>query len=236
MPLPPALYTVAHGWMCEAHISSILHKLLKCESCAEWCAKVHWCLLDTIVPFYAVLLASAMSCALPAPCQLWLPWCDCGRRWFVPSCGSSSCAIHPQLERCQPTIPLFLLIHRQFGRIHLWLVMTALSCIIKGNMVHRLPDVLCLSHDRGYHMQLTLKNLQLQFNLVPINDNWQWKWTFSIIHQTLPFRWRKVNSKFPHNWILCNKFWKFCRSACAGQSPSVDFLKHKNCFLKALVL
>lgn len=172
----------------------------------------------------------------PAPCQLWLPWCDCGRRWFVPSCGSSSCAIHPQLERCQPTIPLFLLIHRQFGRIHLWLVMTALSCIIKGNMVHRLPDVLCLSHDRGYHMQLTLKNLQLQFNLVPINDNWQWKWTFSIIHQTLPFRWRKVNSKFPHNWILCNKFWKFCRSACAGQSPSVDFLKHKNCFLKALVL
>ena len=171
----------------------------------------------------------------PTPCQLWLPWCDCCRRWFVPSCGSSSCAIHPQLERCQPTIPLFLLIHRQFGRIHLWLVMTALSCIIKGNMVHRLPDVLCLSHDRGYHMQLTLKNLQLRFNLVP-DHNWQWKWTFSIIHQTLPFRWHKVNSKFPHNWLLCNKFWKFCRSACAGQSPSVDFLKHKNCFLKALVL
>ena len=88
MPLPPALYTVAHGWMCEAHISSILHKLLKCESCAEWCAKVHWCLLDTIVPFYAVLLASAMSCALPRPMSIvvamvWLwPQMICAIMWL----------------------------------------------------------------------------------------------------------------------------------------------------------
>ena len=172
MPLPPALYTVAHGWMCEAHISSILHKLLKCESCAEWCAKVHWCLLDTIVPFYAVLLASAMSCALPHPMPIVVAMVWLCRRWFVPSCGSSSCAIHPQLERCQPTIPLFLLIHhrRQFGQIHLWLVMTALSCIIKGNMVLGLSDVLCLSHDLwlSYAANLEKPAATVQFG----SDQW----------------------------------------------------------------
>ena len=161
----------------------------------------------------------------PAPCQLWLPWCDCGRRWFVPSCGSSSCAIHPQLERCQPTIPLFLLIHRQFGRIHLWLVMTTLSCILHnqrkyGAWAPRCPLPITWPW-LSYAANLDKPAATVHFG--PINDNWQWKWTFSIIHQTLPFRWRKVNSKFPHNWILCNKFWKFCRSACAGQSPSVDF-------------
>ena len=119
-PLPPASYAVAHGYLWDAHFDKFAQKVKMWLLHRMMCKSMRMQALDTIVPFYAVLLASAQLLPycpvlahhyLPTHPPLHASWHAAdvagGAGWHGQddSChGFSSSAQYIRSEGCQPTL------------------------------------------------------------------------------------------------------------------------------------
>lgn len=206
-PLPPASYAVAHGYMWDAHFDKFAQKVKMWFLHRMMCKSMRMQALDTIVPFYAVLLASAQLLPycpvlahhyLPTHPPLHASWhaadvaggCVAWTRWFVPWLQLER-PIHPQRRLSANFKPPSC----YFITVNLVIFISGHSDYYNCHAIYS-KDIWCPLLSLGYRMTRGWAPATLHFGRIIDSEN------FQPSSKLCRFAGTKVNSKIPHNWLL----------------------------------